>query len=91
MESQTVVFSYRIAPRGAAKEQALLMGNLWISDVAGAKQYVLTLTVPNAPAQTDLEVTLKDMFGSEIWRGPYLRNGDAYRPATVAWSSAPPS
>jgi hypothetical protein len=61
-------------------------GNLYIADVERAKRYVQTVTVPNLPGSTDLEVILRDKLGSEIWRGPYLGPDDPER--TSRWEAA---
>jgi hypothetical protein len=51
-----LLFSYQVVPRSGYK--VLTTGNPYISDVERAKWYVQTVTVPNLPRSTDLEVIL---------------------------------
>ena len=67
-----LLFSYQIVPRGGQTEHALVTRNLYVSDVESAKRYVRTVTMPDLPAISELEVILRDKLGLEIWRGPYL-------------------
>jgi hypothetical protein len=65
-----MLFSYFIVPTGSHGGQALIRGNLYISDADSAKQHVQTVAAPGLVGP-DLDVILQDARGNEIWRGPY--------------------
>lgn len=71
----TILFMYYIAPRGGGLEQALVKGSLYTSSFDSAKKHVQTVSAPKVEWQPNLEVILRDIRGSEIWRAPYLGKG----------------
>ena len=58
----TQTFAYSIVP--TRQDQRRL--------VSGVLYHVQTVNSPGVAGKSDLEVILRDMTGSVVWRGPYL-------------------
>lgn len=69
----TLFFAYSIVPTGQDQPR-LVSGILYTSSLETAKRHVQTLNAPEVAGKSDLEVVLRDIGGSVIWRGPYLRS-----------------
>ena len=67
----TLFFAYSIVPTGQ-DQQRLVTGVLYASSLEEAKHHVQTLNAPAIAGKSGLEVILRDIGGSVIWRGPYL-------------------
>jgi hypothetical protein len=67
----TLFFAYSIVPAGQ-DQQPLVSGILYTSSLETAKRHVETINAPAVAGKSDLEVILRDIGGSVIWRGPYL-------------------
>jgi hypothetical protein len=70
----TLLFTYSII---GEDQQPIVNGNLYTSNLDLAKKHVQTVGAPHVAGKSNLEVILRDVGGSVIWRGPYLGNGDA--------------
>lgn len=68
----TFSFSYEIVPRDGNSRQPIAGGNLFASSLDAAKKYVQSVRAPTVDGKSGLEVILRDLAGTEIWRGPYL-------------------
>jgi hypothetical protein len=69
-----LIFIYHVVPQGGTEGQALVVGNLYVSDVETAIGYVQTVTAPQLAGKAGLEIILQDARGNEVWRGRYRGN-----------------
>jgi hypothetical protein len=67
----TLFFAYSIVPSGQ-DQRLLVCGVLYVDSLEEAKHHVQTLKAPAIAGKSDVEVILRDIGGSVIWRGPYL-------------------
>jgi hypothetical protein len=77
--------NYQLVTVGGDPEEALAAGHLYASSLEAAKRYAQTVHAPNLPAAASaLEVVLRDMGGSEVWRGLYLGHAEGLKAIPAA-------
>ena len=67
----TLFFAYSIVPT-RQDQRRLVSGVLYVDSFEEAMHHVQTLNAPAIAGRSDLEVILRDIRGSLLWRGPYL-------------------